>query len=83
MTIYVSQVLDLLKEFRQVLDEKTAEDPYSPRILMTRADLPNGADLIKFYGANFTEHAGDIAHMPTNFVLIEELPGMDPLVKLN
>ena len=45
MTIYVSQVLDLLKEFRQVLDEKTAEDLYSPRILMTRADLPNSADL--------------------------------------
>ena len=64
-------MLDLLRELRLVLDEKTAED-YHPRILMTISDLPN--DRIKFYGTNFTEHAGDIAHMPMNFALIEDLP---------
>jgi len=64
-------MLDVLRELRLVLDEKTAED-YHPRILMTISDLPN--DRIKFYGTNFTEHAGDIAHMPMNFALIEDFP---------
>ena len=67
-------MLDLLEELRQVLDEKTAGDYYNPRILMTKADVANNADLIKFYGTNFTEHAGNIAHIPTNFALIDEIP---------
>ena len=77
-------MLDLLKELRQVLDEKTAEDPYNPRILITKTKtkLPGGGD-VKFYGTNFTEHAGDIAHMPTNFALIDELPDADSVTADN
>ena len=29
---------------------------------------------MKYYGTNFTEHAGDVSHMPINFALIEDLP---------
>jgi len=77
-------MLDLLRELRLVLDEKTAED-YHPRILMTRSKLANDADLIKFYGTNFTEHAGDISHMPMNFDLIDDLPNAESVTaqKLN
>ena len=37
---------------------------------MTEAYLPV-SELIPYYGKNFTEHAGDISHMPLNFGLIE------------
>ncbi|XP_040573552.1 maltase A3 [Lepeophtheirus salmonis] len=54
--------LDLLAVFREVLDEKTAEDETSPRIMMTEAYTD---DLNKYYGPN-----GTISHMPINFNLI-------------
>ena len=38
--------------------------------MMTEAYLST-EELIAYYGTNFTEHAGDIAHMPLNFGLIE------------
>ena len=75
-------MLDLLRELRLVLDEKTAED-YHPRILMTKSKLANDADLIKFYGTNFTEHAGDISHMPMNFALIDDLPDAESVTAQN
>ena len=73
-------MLDLLRELRLMLDEKTAEDSaedYHPLILMTKSKLPNDSDLIRFYGTNFTEHAGDISHMPMNFALIDDLPNAE------
>eukprot|EP00096_Caligus_rogercresseyi_P009388 TRINITY_DN3180_c0_g1_i1.p1 TRINITY_DN3180_c0_g1~~TRINITY_DN3180_c0_g1_i1.p1 ORF type:complete len:642 (+),score=181.57 TRINITY_DN3180_c0_g1_i1:259-2184(+) len=56
--------LDLLAEFRQVLDEKTAEDEANPRIMITEAYTD---DLYKYYGSN-----GTLSHMPINFNLISE-----------
>ena len=75
-------MLDLLRTFREVLDEKTAEDPYNPRIMMTEAYLPTD-ELMKYYGTNFTEHAGDISHMPANFALIEDLPDAESVTAEN
>ena len=30
-------------------------------------------DLAKYYGTNFTEHAGDISHLPLNLDFVNEL----------
>ncbi len=62
--------LNLLREFRQVLEQKTAEDEDNPRIMMTEAYLSN-EDIVEYYGTNFTDHSGDISHMPINFGLVE------------
>ena len=81
-TYNLPEVLDLLRTFREVLDEKTAEDPSSPRVMMTEAYLPTDK-LIEYYGTNFTEHAGDISHMPANFMLIEDLPDAESVTAEN
>jgi alpha-glucosidase len=72
MTNNLPEVLDLLEEFRDVLDTKTEMDEYNPRIMMTEAYLPTES-VMEYYGTNFTEHAGSISHMPMNFAFIEEL----------
>lgn len=65
------EVLDLLTEFREVLDAKSDEDYYNPRIMMTEAYLPLD-ELIKYYGTNITDNVGTISHMPLNFGLITD-----------
>lgn len=37
---------------------------------MTEAYLSN-EDLLDYYGTNFTEHAGDVSHLPLNFGMTE------------
>jgi hypothetical protein len=71
MTNNLPEVLDLLEEFRGVLDAIT--DKYNPRMMMTEAYLPT-EKVMDYHGTNFfSEHAGSISHMPMNFALIEEL----------
>jgi len=71
-TYNLPEVVDLLKEFRKVLDDKTAEDEYNPRIMLTEAYLDN-QDLMAYYGANVgnhSDHSGDASHAPLNFGLV-------------
>ncbi len=77
MTFNHPDSLDILREFRDVLDAKTEEDSYYPRILMTDVPDLTNAELVDYYGTNFTDHSGDAAQMPLNHGLIDqfERPG--------
>jgi len=78
--------IDLLREFREVLDNKTEEDIYNPRIMMSEAylDIP---DLIKYYGEpRHVEPEEDdlsdrstVSQMPLNFGLISEFKNKEDL----
>lgn len=72
-TYNLPEVLDLLKEFRETLDEGVEgdEEREEPRVMLTEAYLST-ADLSKYYGSNFTEHSGDISHLPLNFAMIRQ-----------
>merc|ERR1719376_478866 len=69
-TFDLPESVQLLKEFRAVLDEKTKEDEYNPRVMMTEAYLAV-EDMGKYYG-EIDEQIGDVSHMPLNFGLIEK-----------
>jgi len=61
--------LEILKEFRSVLDAKTKEDESRPRIMMTEAYL-SIEDLKEYYG-EVRDQIGSISQMPINFGLVE------------
>jgi hypothetical protein len=48
-TYNLPEVLTLLKEFRVVLDNKTAEDTYNPRVMMTEAAKLPLNNLVEYY----------------------------------
>jgi alpha-glucosidase len=85
-TFNLAKNIELLAEFRQVLDNKTEEDPYNPRIMLTEAylDLPG---MIKYYGeGRHVEPVDDdlsdrstISQMPLNFGLISEFKTKEDL----
>jgi alpha-glucosidase len=66
------EVLELLKEFRAVLDNKTVADSYNPRMMMLDANDLTQDELNAYYGSNFTELSGNVAHMPLNYDFINE-----------
>lgn len=74
-TYDLPEVLDLLKKFRKVLDDATAEDESNPRIMMTEAYMPS-AKLARYYG-NVADQIGDIAQMPLNFNLLSDFETKD------
>jgi len=66
-----TEVLELLQEFREVLDAKTEADTYNPRVMMTEAyDL--GDKIAAYYGkpSSIVDQIGSISHMPLNFDMI-------------
>jgi glycosidase len=65
------EVLELLKEFRVILDTKTAEDTYNPRIMITEA----GGNAADYYGnyAKIVDQIGPISHIPLSLDMVEKL----------
>lgn len=80
-TYNLPECLDLLREFRQVLDAETAEDETKPRIMMTEAylDIP---DLVKYYGQVLNNTFGDISHLPLNLKFLESFKTEEDLTAL-
>lgn len=73
-TLNLPDVLTLLKEFRSVLDNKTEEDTYNPRIMMT--EDYNMDKIASYYGkpGKIIDQIGPISHMPLFFGMIEKFP---------
>jgi len=69
--------LDLLKEFRAVLDEYTEKDTYNPRVMMNGAFDDSTPDLAKYYGepGEIVDQIGSISHMPLFFDMIKKFDG--------
>jgi len=65
------EVMKLLAEFRAVLDNKTKEDSYNPRIMMTEA---YDVDLGMYYGNSsaMKDQIGTVSHMPLFFGMISK-----------
>jgi len=62
------EVLELLKKFREVLNEASKDNPTDPKIMMT--DLAS-SELAPYYG-NIADQIGDISHMPLNLNLLSD-----------
>jgi len=74
-TFDLPEVLDLLKKFRKVLDDATAQDEENPRIMMTEAYMAS-TQLARYYG-NIADEIGDISHLPLNFNLLSNFDSQD------
>lgn len=64
------EVLDILKKFREVLNEASKDNPSDPKIMMTEGKMASG-ELAQYYG-NVADQIGDISHMPLNFNLLSD-----------
>lgn len=73
--IETDDVLEVLKKFRKVLDEATAQDEDNSRIMMTEAYL-SPSQLGRYYG-NVADAKGDIVQMPLNFDLLSNFETAD------
>lgn len=84
LTTNQPETIQLLKQFRDILDNKTAEDIYNPRIMMTETYLPVD-QLVKYYGdekevaTDDKSERSSVSQMPLNFGFISDLKTVEDL----
>lgn len=78
-SLSLQENLNLLKEFRAVLDEYTEKDTYNPRVMLTGSLDGSSSDLADYYGEpnEIVDQIGSISHMPLFFDMIKKFNGPD------